>query len=341
MRRTLIALTLSLLTVSVMAQKSFRGVYLGSVFVAGQSTSSVVLLNVLKNDLAVGLVYDFPGRSFVEVPELKIAPDGKFTLTALGVLYSGQIQGEAFSAIGTPGNVIVTGTRSPLEGPAKTYAGTYPGWLVTASGTFLHGAVITPDGRILTYAQLSPTTADGAVGTIDGAGKFTLSFVGGGSATGEVQLNPAAPVVAGSYLRSGAMANFIGGRESANNDLINISTRGFVGKGASVMVAGFIIQPGAKTVYIRALGPSLAMFGVDGALADPVIQLYSGQTVIATNDDWANGPDGPRIALRGDKPFDSKDAGLIATLEPGPYTVILSGKGDSTGNALIEVNQVE
>lgn len=323
------------------AQTSYRGVYIGSVVIGGQTTNSVVLLNVLDNNFAVGLVYDYLGRTFLEVPELRIAADGKFTLSALGVQYTGQIQGSGMSAVGTPGNILVVGAKSPASGIAATYAGTYPGWLATPSTTRDHGAVITADGWIFTYARTSATTADGAVGRIAADGTFSLSFVGGDTAFGQAMRNPRAPLLVGSYLRSGFLYNFIGGRENASNDLVNISTRGFVGTGSSVMIAGFIIQPAAKTVYIRAFGPSLAAFGVQDALADPVIELVSGSTTITVNDDWQAGPNAAQIAVRPDRPLHPKDAGLLVTLEPGAYTVILRGKGDGTGNALIEVNQAD
>ena len=67
----------------------------------------------------------------------------------------------------------------------------------------------------------------------------------------------------------------------------NISTRGMVQTGDSVMIGGFIISGSApRSVLIRGFGPTLADFGVSGALANPYIELYSGQTLIATNDNW-------------------------------------------------------
>ena len=54
----------------------------------------------------------------------------------------------------------------------------------------------------------------------------------------------------------------------------NISTRMTVGSGADVLIGGFIIQGNApKQVMIRAIGPSLAAAGVNGALEDPTLEL--------------------------------------------------------------------
>ena len=56
-------------------------------------------------------------------------------------------------------------------------------------------------------------------------------------------------------------------------ELGNISTRGFVGTDANVMIGGLIIGPEGgldAAVVVRALGPSLANFGIPDPLADPV-----------------------------------------------------------------------
>jgi hypothetical protein len=71
--------------------------------------------------------------------------------------------------------------------------------------------------------------------------------------------------------------------------LVNISTRGFVGTGDNVMIGGFIIAGTAPVqVLIRARGPSMsgAPFFVPGTLSNPFLQILSGQSVIAQNDNW-------------------------------------------------------
>jgi hypothetical protein len=70
--------------------------------------------------------------------------------------------------------------------------------------------------------------------------------------------------------------------------IANISTRGNVGVGDNVMIGGFIVGGDQPTnVIVRALGPTLTGFGVDGALADPTLELHDGNgAVIAQNDNW-------------------------------------------------------
>src|SRR5260221_10179692 len=70
--------------------------------------------------------------------------------------------------------------------------------------------------------------------------------------------------------------------------LANLATRGQTGTGASVLTAGFVIGPGpSKQVVIRAIGPTLAGFGLTGLLADPVLTLVdSAGATLASNDNW-------------------------------------------------------
>jgi len=120
--------------------------------------------------------------------------------------------------------------------------------------------------------------------------------------------------------------------------LANISTRGSVLTGDDVMIGGFVIQGDQpQTVIVRARGPSLAGFGVADALTDPVLQLFSGAAVIASNDDWQASADAAAVQAAGFAPSDTREAVIRITLNPGAYTAIVSGKGGATGVGIIEV----
>ena len=120
--------------------------------------------------------------------------------------------------------------------------------------------------------------------------------------------------------------------------LANISTRMRVLTGADVMIAGFIIQGNApKTVVVRARGPSLTQSGVPAVLGNPYLQLFSGATEIANNDEHANGPYAAQVAASGFAPSNQLEAAILKRLDPGAYTAIVSGAGGSTGVALVEV----
>ncbi len=127
---------------------------------------------------------------------------------------------------------------------------------------------------------------------------------------------------------------------------LNISTRLPVLTGDNVMIGGFIIVgPNPKTVVIRAVGPSLTAAGVPGALADPVLEIFSGPTRIGSNNNWRTTEIGGAITSRqaveidatGVAPQNDAEAAVVLTLAPGPYTAIVSGAGGGTGVGLVEI----
>jgi len=121
--------------------------------------------------------------------------------------------------------------------------------------------------------------------------------------------------------------------EPASNHLLNISTRADVLTDDSVAIAGFIVTGTVpKDVYLRGLGPTLA---VNGPLQDPVIQLVGGSVSI-TNDDWQQAANANSIPVNM-RPADPRESAILTTLQPGGYSVILSGKNRTTGIGQIEV----
>jgi hypothetical protein len=125
----------------------------------------------------------------------------------------------------------------------------------------------------------------------------------------------------------------------ANAHLSNISTRGFVQTGANVMIGGFIVSgaSGSVNLVVRALGPSLAQFGVPNPLADPRLGLYDGNgTLIMSNDNWKDSQQAA-IENSGFQPPNDLDSAILVTLPTGNYTAIVSGKNGGTGVGLVEV----
>ncbi len=124
--------------------------------------------------------------------------------------------------------------------------------------------------------------------------------------------------------------------------LANVSARNRSGAGADILIAGVTIAgTGPKNVLIRAIGPTLASFGVAGTLADPKLEVYSGTTKIAENDNWAaNLAD--TFARVGAFPLaaGSRDAALVISLQPGSYTVQVPGADGGTGEALVELYEL-
>lgn len=132
--------------------------------------------------------------------------------------------------------------------------------------------------------------------------------------------------------------------------LANISNRGYVGSGDSIMIPGFVIShEGPRTVLVRAVGPSLSSSGVTDLLAEPEITIHrrdpdtNTDAAILHNNDWdglAGSATTAAIAGQvGAFPLasGSKDAAFVVTLNPGTYTAIARGADGTTGVALVEV----
>lgn len=122
--------------------------------------------------------------------------------------------------------------------------------------------------------------------------------------------------------------------------LFGISTRTQVLTGDNVMIAGFVIQGAApKTVVVRARGPTL---GVAGALSDPTLTLVPADGSPATaNNDWQDAPNAAALQATGFQPADARESAIMATLNPGAYTAIVGGVGNTTGISIVEVYELD
>ena len=119
--------------------------------------------------------------------------------------------------------------------------------------------------------------------------------------------------------------------------LLNISTRLNVQTGENVLIGGIIItgtEP--KKVILRAIGPSLAQ-AVDGALQDPVLELFDGAgEPVTSNDNWRD-TDEFEINASTIPPSHEAESAIVSILAPGNYTAVVSGKDGATGIGLVEV----
>lgn len=135
--------------------------------------------------------------------------------------------------------------------------------------------------------------------------------------------------------------------------LLNLSTRAQVGAGDAILIPGITISAGSgpRRVLVRAVGPALAAFGVPGTISDPKLELFSGSTRIASNDNWETqsgnaGGTGAQLSAAFSQAGafaltnGSKDAALLTTLAPGSYTLQVSGANNATGEALVEVYDI-
>lgn len=130
---------------------------------------------------------------------------------------------------------------------------------------------------------------------------------------------------------------------------LNLSTRVEIpppalGEDITAVIGGFIVGGNVgRKIVIRALGPSLADFGLT-PLADPTLELHdaSGAT-IATNDNWADTQEA-EILDAGLAPNNPLESAILMTLPPGSYTAIVRGNHTdsvaASGNTLIEIYDI-
>lgn len=131
-----------------------------------------------------------------------------------------------------------------------------------------------------------------------------------------------------------------------NATLSNLSTRGFVGVGDNVLIPGLVVGgAGQLRVLVRAVGPTLGQsFGVPGVISHPVLVVYrKGGVRVAENSLWSiNGRKGDiagAAGLVGAFPLieGNADSALVIALDPGEYTIQVSGEGGVQGVALVEI----
>jgi hypothetical protein len=129
--------------------------------------------------------------------------------------------------------------------------------------------------------------------------------------------------------------------------ITNLSSRVFVSPQA-VAVAGISVRGGvAKRILVRAVGPTLASFGVASPLPDPRLELRDAVGVVAANDDWESQSNAVDIRAAANRVgafalgSGTKDAVILATLPPGNYTAVIESVQGGSGVALLELFEVE
>jgi hypothetical protein len=166
-------------------------------------------------------------------------------------------------------------------------------------------------------------------------------------------LEDIAPGAYTAHVTTGAEANGIALVEVYDSDgaqgsrFTALATRTVAGTGENTLIAGVVLEGNApKRMLIRGVGPSLVSQGVsaNSVLQDPQLAVFSGSSVIAQNDNWggtaALKTAFSTVGLGGFDSDTSKDAALSVTLEPGVYTVHVSGVNSTSGVALIEVYEM-
>lgn len=264
-------------------------------------------------DKPTGLAFDASGRLFVA----ESATGAIYRYTTSGLLFRTTFatglntpQALAFDAAG---NLYV----------AESGAGNVLKFAPDGSRSTFASGLVQPQGLAFdSFGNLFVTQLQGTTGSI-----FQFTPAGGKSLFTTVQ---------------GNLFNLV--FEPTLHHFLNISTRSPVGTGDDVLIGGFIMNGNGQVqqnVVVRAIGPSLTGFGVANALQNPILELHGPDgATITTNDNWKDSQQA-LIQSTGLAPSDDRESAIYATLPAGHYTAVVRGVGNATGNALVEVYNLQ
>lgn len=252
------------------------------------------------------------------------------------------IVGAVIGGAGTSGNkpLLIRGVGPALTGfgvpdaladPILTlFAGTN---VVAANDNWNGDAQVTAIGNAVGAFGLTPATSRDAALYVPAlpARDYTIQVTGAGGTTGIVLAEIYDATPAESFTAS-------------RPQLVNVSARTQVGTGADILIAGFTLAGDSpRRLLIRAVGPTLGGFGVTGTLADPQLALFSGTNRLQENNDWGTAANVAEVTAATTQlgtfqlAAGGRDSAILTTLQPGSYTAQISGVGNTTGVALVEI----
>ncbi len=252
------------------------------------------------------------------------------------------IVGAVIGGAGTSGNkpLLIRGVGPALTGfgvpgaladPILTvFAGTN---VVDSNDNWSGDPQVTTIGNAVGAFGLTPATSrDAALYAPSLAPRdYTIQITGAGGATGVVLAEIYDATPADSFT-------------ATRPQLVNVSARTQVGTGADILIAGFTLAGNnPRRLLIRAVGPTLAAFGVTGALTDPQLALFSGTNRLQENNDWGAAANAADVTAATTQlgtfqlGAGARDSAILTTLQPGSYTAQISGVGNTSGVALVEI----
>jgi hypothetical protein len=274
---------------------------------------------------------------------------------------------------------IASYTGTSLAGLTSVSGNTISGFVninATAGTTYVIGVDKwegTAGSFVLSWAYTSPViTSSPSSLTVAAGTSAAFSVVASGSSlsyqwnyngtpiAGATSASYTVPIVASSHAGSYTVTVSNPGGSSTSSAAVltvstgiaylsNLSVLAQAGTGSQTLTVGLTVGggSGAPPILIRGIGPTLSAFGVGSVLADPILTVYRGVGVtrIATNDDWGGDPaiTAANVSVGAFAlPAASKDAALFGSGFPaGGYIAEISGKGGTSGTALVELYHAE
>ncbi len=338
----------------------------GTYFGTFGGTSGTFALQIRSDRTGVLLAYARAAGLAIVSREVRVDAVGNFSVTAPSLLASAGAAGIAGSppVAAAAGDVVVSGSISAagvvtgtVGGTALTISAPAPGsgnGTAAVAGFYQAGAAGSADSAFVLVGESGAVYVLTNIGGRLDAGRGTVGTTGAIEVVTEANARVGG-VVAGQFGTltatvtpvTGPATTVIGANPATRTDpekLVNISTRSPVGGAAGALFAGFVIagnQP--KPVLVRAIGPTLASFGVQGALAAATLEVFRGETAVAAAGDWGAGGQAAAIAAAAVRvgafalPASSRDSAALLTLAPGAYTAVVRPADGSSGVGLVEV----
>jgi len=147
-------------------------------------------------------------------------------------------------------------------------------------------------------------------------------------------------VVSGKNGTSGiGLAEIYADSDGADPGFSYMSARGLVSN--NVLIGSITVGGNGDTsLIVRALGPSLIDDGISNPLVDPTLEIYDANgMLLASSDDWISDANQvSEIMAAGLAPKSPLESAISLRLAPGNYTVVVRGKNDATGIALLDIS---
>jgi uncharacterized delta-60 repeat protein len=244
-------------------------------------------------------------------------------------------------------NGCFNGSGSIIESVRKVFLAASPPApsptpTATATATATPAATATPTPTATATATASATPTATATSTAAATATATATAMATATAT-------ATPTATATTTPTSTATTTPTAMPTATPGLVgNVSTRLPVGTGDDALIEGFIVQGPAgstKKIMVRAIGPSLAAFGITDVLANPTLEIHdSGNATVATNNDWRTTQQGglitgdqwAEINSSGLAPTKDLESAIIIDLAPGNYTAVVRGFGNTIGTGVVD-----